>query len=246
MELATSGISGLDAQLGGGFPRGSTVLLLGDPCNALSVFAEQFGAGGLTQGEPLLYFVFDRPSRGAAERVKALATELGGVKAPLRLFDGYSAQFGSNGANGHGKKLSEPEAGPVVMRGENLLGDVLNEALKAGAARYRLALDSLSSLQRPGKEHEVVDFFRNLVHVGHETQSMQLCTLVKGLYDARTEAHLKHLASGVMEIGVERKGFGLYNYLQVTKLLDLRDPTRLLLFKETEKGLWLESTRRVF
>lgn len=248
MDVATSGISGLDAQLGGGFPRGSTVLLMGDPCNALSVFAEQFGAGGIAQGEPLLYFLFDRPARGADQRVKALATDLGGVKGPMRIYDGYSAQFA--GSNGHGKKLAEPApgvaGGPVVLQGENVLGDVLNEALKAGAARYRLALDSLSSLHRPGKDHEVVDFFRNLVHIGHETNAMQLVTLVRGLYDSRTEAQLKHLATGVMEIGVERKGFGLYNYLQVTKLLDIRDPTRLLLFKETDKGLWLESTRRVF
>jgi len=245
MELATSGISGLDAQLGGGLPRGSTVLLLGDPCNALSAFAEQFGAGGLVQGEPLLCFLFDRPSRGAPERLKALAQDLGGVKAPFKIFDGYSAQFA--GSNGHGKKLSEPAPGAAqVLHGENVLGEVLNEALKAGAGRYRLTLDSLSSLARPGKEGEVVDFFRNLVHLGQETQAMQLCTLVRGLFDPRTEAQLKHLATGVMEIGVERKGFGLYNYLQVTKLLDLRDPARLLLFKETEKGLWLESTRRVF
>lgn len=247
MDLATSGISGLDAQLGGGLPRGATILVLGDPCNALSAFAEQFGAGGLTQGEPLLYFQFDRPARSTGARIKALAQDLGGVKAPFRVFDGYSAQFrhGANGSHGANGAADKGEA-PVVLRPENVLGDVLNEALKAGANRYRLSLDSLSTVAPQGKEHEVVDFFRNLVHVGQETGAMQLCTLVKGLYDARTEAQLKHLATGIMEIGVERKGFGLYNYLQVTKLLDLRDPTRLLLFKETDKGLWLESTRRVF
>lgn len=241
MELATSGISGLDAQLGGGIPRGSTILVLGDPCNALSAFAEQFGAGGLTQGEPLLYFLFDRPPRGAPQRIKGLATDLGGVKGPLRVFDGYSAQFGAPGANGHAAGDA-----PVLLKGENAASDVLNEAMKAGASRYRLCIDSLSGMARPGKDHELVDFFRNLVHVGHETGAMQLAVLVRGLHDPQVEARLKHLATGVMEVGVERKGFGLYNYLQVTKLLELRDPTRLLLFKETDKGLWLESTRRVF
>lgn len=245
MEFATSGISGLDAQLGGGLPRGSTILVVGDPCNALSAFAEQFGAGGLTQGEPLLYFVFDRPPRGAAERVKTLAQELGGLKGPLKVFDGYSSQFPTNGS-GHANGNGSNGTTPIVLGGEHVLTDVLDEAMKHSASRYRLAIDSLSSLARPGKEGEVVDFFRNLVHVGHETGSLQMVTLVRGLFDARTEAQLKHLATGVMEIGLERKGFGLYNYLQVTKLMDLRDPTRLLLFKETDKGLWLESTRRVF
>lgn len=239
MEVATSGISGLDAQLGGGLPRGATILLTGDPCNALSVFAEQFSAGGLTQGEPVLFFQFERPARGTPERIKGLAQELGGAKGQLTVFDGYSGQFGPNGKGGK-------DSGIALLGGENVLGDVLNEALKAGAGRYRLAIDSLSSLARPGREQDALEFFRNLVHVGHETGGMQLCTLVRGLHDPQFEARLKHLATGVMEIGVERKGFGLYNYLQVTKMLDLKDPTRLLLFKETDKGLWLESTRRVF
>jgi hypothetical protein len=88
--------------------------------------------------------------------------------------------------------------------------------------------------------------FRHLVHTGQESDAMQMVTLVKGLHSPQFEAALKHAATGVMEIGVERKGFGLYNFLQVTKMLNLRDPTRILLFKETDKGLWLESTRRVF
>jgi archaeal flagellar protein FlaH len=241
MDLATSGISGLDAQLGGGFPRGSTILLLGDPCNALSVFAEQFCAGGLVAGEPVLYFQFDRPARGAGDRIKKLAQELGGNKGTIKVLDGYSGQFGANGKNGNGHATDF-----VLLSPDKALGEVLNEALKAGAGKYRLAVDTLSSVAKPGRDDEVVDFFRNLVHVGHETGGLHLVSIVRGMHSPPLEARLKHLATGVLEIGVERKGFGLYNYLQVNKMLDLSDPTRLLLFKETEKGLWLESTKRVF
>ena len=242
MDIATSGISGLDAQLGGGYPRGSTILLIGDPCNALSLFAEQFCAGGLMASEAVLYFQFDRPARGSGESIKKLAQELGGNKGTIKVLDGYSGQFSANGKNGNGHAPGEV----VLVPPEKALGEVLNEALKAGASKYRLALDSLSSLAKPGRDDELVDFFRNLVHIGHETGGLQLVTIVRGLHSPQFEARLKHLATGVLEIGVERKGFGLYNYLQVTKLLDLHDPTRLLLFKETDKGLWLESTKRVF
>jgi KaiC/GvpD/RAD55 family RecA-like ATPase len=238
MELATSGISGLDAQLGGGFPRGTTVLVLGDPCNALSVFAEQFTAGGLAQGEDALFFQFDRPARGVSERVRGLAQDMGGAKGQLRVLDGYSAQFSANGHHG--------EAADVRLPRENVLGVVLDEAMKVGAGKYRLAIDSLSTLCRLATEQEVLDVFRHLVHLGQEANGMQLVTVIKGLHSPQFEAQLKHAATGVMEVGVERKGFGLYNYLQVTKLLNLHDPTRILLFKETERGLWLESTRRVF
>lgn len=245
MEIATSGISGLDAQLGGGFPRGATILTLGDPCNALSVFAEQFCSGGLAQGEAVLYFQFDRPALGASERIEALARDMGGVKGPLKILDGYSGQFrNGNGANGRANGNGHSDA--RVLAPDQALGEVLNEALQAGAGKYRLAMDSLSGCARAGKEDELVEFFRNLVHVGHETGGLQMVTLIKGMHDAHLETRLKHLATGVLEIGVERKGFGLYNYLQVSKMMDLKDPVRLLLFKETDKGLWLESTKRVF
>jgi KaiC/GvpD/RAD55 family RecA-like ATPase len=238
-ELATSGISGLDAQLGGGFPRGSTILVLGEPCNALSVFAEQFCAGGLSQGETGLYFEFDRPIKGCGDRIRSLAQDLGGAKGQLRVFDGYGAQFG---ANGKGLGPGEQRVAPG-----NALGEVLNEAMKTAAGgRYRLAVESLSSLVAGRSDAEVLDFMRQLVHVGHETESMQMATLIRGLHSPQLEAGLKHAATGVLEIGVERKGFGLYNYLQVNKMLNLRDPTRILLFRETDKGLWLESTKRVF
>jgi KaiC/GvpD/RAD55 family RecA-like ATPase len=238
MELATTGISGLDAQLGGGFPRGATVLVLGDPCNALSVFAEQFCAGGLTQGEHVLFFQFDRSPKAAPARIVGLAQSLGQVSGRLRVFDGYSGQFGANG------KAAVPGVQPMPQ--DHALGEVLNQGLQVQGGKYRLAVDSLSSIARPGKEQEVLDFVRHLVHVGQETGALQLLTLVRGVADPQFEARLKHACTGVMEIGVERKGFGLYNYLQITKLMDLRDPTRLLLFKETDKGLWLESTKRVF
>lgn len=241
MELATSGISGLDAQLGGGFPRGSTILVIGDPCNALSAFAEQFIAGGLAQAEASLYFQFDRPAATCTERIRSLAKDMGGAKAAMKVFDAYTGQFGADGREAKGRADE-----PVLLGAENALGEVLHEALQVGAGRYRLAMDSLSSAVQPGKEQEVVDFVRNLAHLGRETGGLHLLTLVRGLHEPHLESRLKHLATGVLEMGLERKGFGLYNFLQVTKMLELRDPTRLLLFRETDKGLWLESTKRVF
>ncbi|HVL87517.1 MAG TPA: RAD55 family ATPase [Candidatus Thermoplasmatota archaeon] len=237
-ELVTTGMSGLDAQLGGGIPRGTTVLLLADPSNALSLFAEQFAAGGLAAGEQVFHFVFDRPPAGIAAGIGSLANEYGGAKGRLTIYDGYTGQF-ANTTNGHKEGIQKIDR-------KNVFGSVLNQlmAVQPGTP-YRLVLDSLSGLTRKNEE-EAVDFFRGVVHLGREMGGVQLVTLVRGLHAPSFETALKHAAGGVMEMGVERKGFGVYSYLQVSKLLDVRDPTRLLLFKETEKGLWLESTKRVF
>ena len=86
---------------------------------------------------------------------------------------------------------------------------------------------------------------RNLVYLGYDLAGLHVISIVKGLHSAEFEARLKHLVGGVLEFGVERKGFGTYNYLYVSKLLNVEDPVKMLQWKETEKGLWLESTKRV-
>ena len=77
---------------------------------------------------------------------------------------------------------------------------------------------------------------------GSEAPSLTVLTVSSNDFETR----LRHMCGGVLEFGVERKGFGTYNYLYVSKLLNVTDPVKILLWKETEKGLWLESTKRVF
>jgi KaiC/GvpD/RAD55 family RecA-like ATPase len=73
-----------------------------------------------------------------------------------------------------------------------------------------------------------------------------LVVVTAGLHTDREMALLKLWADGVLELGLDRQGFGLYPYLKVTKMRGVPDSSRFLLFKETDKGLFMESTRRVF
>lgn len=73
-----------------------------------------------------------------------------------------------------------------------------------------------------------------------------LVILTAGLHSDREVTLMKLWADGVFELGFDRQGFGLYPYLKVTKMRGVPDSSRFLLFKETEGGLFMESTRRVF
>ncbi|MGQ0534832.1 MAG: RAD55 family ATPase [Methanobacteriota archaeon] len=243
METVTTGLSGLDAQLGGGVPRGSTILLLGDPSNALALFAEQFAAGGLMAHEVVHVYEFDRTLRGMEERVWGYTTNGAREKAKLVLHDGYTTQFGK----GLLPRAEEPAANVLAVDRKNGLQEVLDAVLSVGYdKKYRLVVDSLSGLLTKDNTTEILDFVKTLVHVGNELSGVQLVTIVRGLHDPTFVQHLKHLATGVMEIGVERKGFGAYSVLEVSKMQNVADSVKLLLFRETDKGLWLESTKRVF
>lgn len=238
--VRTTGIAGLDAQFGGGVPPGTTILLLGDPSNCIGLFSEQFAAGGVHEADDVLFFELDRPVAHLRERILGLATNGTTANGRLRLFDGYAPQFGAN-ANG---RLGDADAEPLDRKAA--FEGVLSHLLGAEPANRRVVLESLSALVTPENQSEVIEFFRRLVFLGQEFGSVQLVSIVRGLHDAVLETQLKHLASGVIEVGVERKGFGIYSTLQVSKMANVQDPLRLLLFRETDKGLWLESTKRVF
>lgn len=241
MTLTTTGVSGLDAQLGGGVPRGTTLLLIAEPGNALGMFSEQFSGGGLEVGDAVYYYEFDRPVSTIQESVFSFVHSKNGKPLPFRLIDGYAAAFGKSAP------AKGAEAYVHVMPQGDPFQQILAQVSQGGGGRpYRLVVESLSSLTRPENEAQVTEFMRRLVYLGHELGGVQLVTLVKGLHSKTFETHMRHLASGVLEIGSEQKGFGIYSYLLVSKLLNVRDPVRLLLFKETDKGLWLESTKRVF
>lgn len=73
-----------------------------------------------------------------------------------------------------------------------------------------------------------------------------LITCTQGLLTSSEEVRLKLWADGVMELGFDRQGFGLYPFLKVTKMRGVPESSRFILFKETNAGLFMESTRRVF
>jgi KaiC/GvpD/RAD55 family RecA-like ATPase len=241
MVIATTGISGLDAQLGGGIPRGTTLLLVSEPGNAIPLFCEQFVGGGLDVGDDAHFFEFDRPVAGIRDRVMSFVMRGHENKAAFHLYDGFSPQFGQ----ARSTRLRDANAIPLTPL--HALSTMLGALAQQSPQRpYRVVVESLSSLAREDNERELLEFARNLVFLGHDLGGLHAVGVVKGLHSPDFETRLRHMCGGVLEFGVERKGFGTYNYLYVTKLLNVEDPVKILLWKETEKGLWLESTKRVF
>lgn len=239
MDHASTGIQGLDGHLQGGVPRGTTLLVISEPDNALPTFCEQFAGGGVNSGEHIVYFELDRPTWNLRNDIAGYAVhaELA-RKATLKVYDGYAPQFGRN--------LTEKQAGfaAPITRTE-VFPSILREVQSAKPGNYRVIVESLSSAVGAKNEEEALDFVRTLVYLGWELQGVQMISIVKGLHSAGFEQTLRHLVPGVIEIGMERKSFGLYPYLFVSKMLNVKDPVRIFPFKETEKGLSLETAKRL-
>lgn len=239
MAIVSTGITGLDAQLGGGVPTGSTILLLSEPSNAPHVFCEHFVVGGLVAGETVFYYNLERPKADVVEGLKRLLPRQDVLKA-LQYFDLYAVKLRKLGA-ANLKRLG------VQNHAVKLNDDVLVRALKHGKGKpFRIVIESLTQAIEAYGLEPTLAMVEGLSGIAKTLGGVVLVMLVKGMHDVALETRLRHLADGVLEFGLERQGFGLYTYLMVTKMRGVDDHVRLMLYKETDKGLWLESTRRVF
>lgn len=234
----STGIQGLDSQLGGGFPAGTSVLLLADPSNAPYVFNEQFTAAGLDKGERVLFYSLERPKEEILAHVKQFMGKDPGPN--LVFFDCYSVKMRELPAATM-KKLG------ITNHAVNVTHDAVARLTEQEKGKpFRLVIESLSEAISAYGLEPALTMIRQVTGINQKLGGVSVFLLIKGVHDHGTETLVRHLADGVIEFGVDRQGFGLYSYLSISKMRGVPDATRLLLYKETEKGLWLESTRRVF
>ncbi len=204
----TTGLSGLDAQLGGGVPGGSVVLLLGEPMNAHELFTYHF-AGGNKTGKCTFVTTSGEGSQ-IQDGIRAIGAE--GEKGRILVVE----------------LPGTPKAKLPDFAGERYILDSFSE--------HTIAIGWDTAYAR----------LRALRDQVHKSDGTLLVTATPDLHTTKEIALLKLWADGVMELGFDRQGFGLYPYLKVTKMRGVPDSARFLLFKETDKGLFMESTRRVF
>lgn len=207
-ERRTTGLSGLDAQLGGGTLPGTVQLLVGQPMNAFELFGYHFAAGGTKTGG-----------------VRFLTTD----RTPDDVLAGVQRVGGD-------PKKTEAVAFPHKGK-----WDI--PPLKAG---YRYVLDDVGTMALAIGFDETMARLAKLRDDARAEGVDVLVTLTEGLLSPEQQIRCKQWADGVLELGFDRQGFGLYPYLKVTKMRGVPESSRFILFKETEAGLFMESTRRVF
>lgn len=202
--IHSTGLTGLDSQLGGGIPAGSCVVVISQPMNAQELLALQFAAGG--DGDTKVFASTGQPEADVHAALEAIGLDDGDLVV----------------------KKATAKTLPAT----------------AGADRY--VLDSFSDfVDNHGWEHAMksLDGLRTAMR---KSGGVALITATEGIHTEAELTRLRMWADGAMEMGFDRQGFGLYPYLKITKMRGVPDSARFLLFKETPKGLFMESTRRVF
>jgi len=76
IERAPTGIPGLDPLLEGGFPKGRSILVTGEPGTGKTIFALQFLLDGLARGEKGIYVAADEEPNDILEQANSLGWDL--------------------------------------------------------------------------------------------------------------------------------------------------------------------------
>ncbi|HYB96824.1 MAG TPA: ATPase domain-containing protein [Vicinamibacterales bacterium] len=191
-----SGIPGLDALVGGGFPRHRTVLVCGDIGTGKTTFGLQFLMEGVTREEPGVLISID--------------------EKPAHLVED-ARRFGWDVAAAMGRQLlTVLEASPyfTALRSRNGIdarqvgGDLAQQVRRAKAGR--LVIDGATSLVPDGAPPgEVEDFLRSLIaslenNLGCTTVlTAQTCN---DLHTSRVGPIAERLMSGVIELKIAPVG----------------------------------------
>ncbi|MHA1910747.1 MAG: ATPase domain-containing protein [Candidatus Kariarchaeaceae archaeon] len=96
-EISTTGIPGLDETLGGGYPRGRTILVSGPAGSGKTTFGLQYLVSGiLNDGEAGIYISFDERLENVRNDVKSFDWDLQALEDQnlLVMIDGFSARAG--------------------------------------------------------------------------------------------------------------------------------------------------------
>ena len=76
IERTPTGIPGLDSLVEGGFPKGRSVLVTGEPGTGKTIFSLQFLAEGLSRGEKGIYVAADEPPFDIVEQAASMGWDL--------------------------------------------------------------------------------------------------------------------------------------------------------------------------
>jgi KaiC/GvpD/RAD55 family RecA-like ATPase len=238
MKIST-GVSGLDEMLGGGFPQGRIVLVRGGPGSGKTTFCMQFIVDGARKNERGFYVTLEEPADLVRENMNVFGWNLEDYEENglLKLFDGsnlVSKDFGSRGYD-HQSKL--------VMSG-------VTDVLRRYVAQFRpkrLVIDPITSaviLQRfpTDKRFEILELIGALRKLDCTCLISSEFSSSAGEGDFYVE---EYLADGVFVLEKALHDFKLIKTARIEKMRGTKHDDQPRKYEITDNGIVVYHTESV-
>jgi KaiC/GvpD/RAD55 family RecA-like ATPase len=242
--LVTTGIMGLDMQLGGGIPPGTTLLLIAESGAGAEVFTKQFLYGGLESGESAFYFSSDRSIVEVKADMKQFGWDIGKYEETQKVefIDAYTPRFVNILPPELRNKITAKE---FLKAGFDPFNQLKTTVSQNHESKYRGVIDSISYFLRAYDLNSVIEAIELMSSIGKLTGGIHLIVIGAGLHDDITLNTVKYLTDGIIEFYVKERGSQIERGLVVRKMRGLIVPNKSISFDITHRGIELETTTRV-
>lgn len=242
--LLSTGVAGLDVQLGGGIPPGTTLLILAESGAGAEIFTKQFFYGGLENGEDACYFSSDHSITEIKEDMKQFGWDIEKYEhmGKAEFIDAYNSRFFNVLPPELRNKISAKD---FLKQGTDPFNQLKGIVIQNHGNKYRMVIDSISYFLRAYDMNSVIEVIELMSSIGKLSGGIHLILIVNGLHDEITINTMKHLADGVIELYVKERASQIERILVIRKMRGLIVPNKSISFDITPKGIELETTTRV-
>ncbi|MBU7044072.1 MAG: ATPase [Theionarchaea archaeon] len=234
MDRVSSGIPGLDGIIGGGYPRGTNILVCGGSGTGKTIFCNQFlYAGIMKENEPGIYITTEERVSDLREEMLFLGWDLEEAEhnGKLIIIDAASPRLNITGSDelrsGHGFDV------------DSLVLEIHRASTKINARR--LVLDSIPAMEL--KMTELSEFRRALFRLSSLLLEIGLTSLMT------TESLEPWMISrfgieefvtrGVIILSLQEEASDLKRFLRVRKMRGVSHSLRNIPFEITDQGIVL-------
>ena len=246
MDRVPTGIKGLDELLGGGFPEGRCILVVGSPGSGKTTFAIQYLYQGAGLGETGLYVTLDEHPEHVKQNLKSYNWDIDDMekKGKLLIMDASGLRKARSKTEG-----PYPVVGPVSSEGPGFT-DLLRTITKVveGENVRRIALDPVTSLMLRYSEalkrrRATVAFFDTLADSG--CTSIVTSELKTSLMDRRFQLE-EFLSHGVVVLHTLMHEGNIVRAVQIEKMRGISHDTQIRPYQFGPTGLEVFPRDKVF
>jgi archaeal flagellar protein FlaH len=208
-DTSLTGFEHLEQMIGGPVPRGSSLLLIGDPGSGKTVLSYELLHDELEAGRPCALLSYD----AFPEDVQARMNEFGWDiisslrKGRLKIIDCYSGLAGQ----GEGALRDPSDLTELNIQ-------VTSFITKAKNVPVTLILDSLTPIFNGVEAKQAVNFLQTVGAKVKKTGGLFVLTASKGAVPEDAIAKIKSIMDGVIELTLVRHGRKALRYLSILKM----------------------------
>jgi KaiC/GvpD/RAD55 family RecA-like ATPase len=208
-DTSLTGFEHLEQMIGGTIPRGSILLLIGDPGSGKTVLSYELLHDELEAGRPCALLSYD----AFPEDVQARMSEFGWDiisslrKGRLKIIDCYSGLAGQ----GEGALRDPSDLTELNIQ-------VTSFITKAKNVPVTLILDSLTPIFNGVDAKQAVNFLQTVGAKVKKTGGLFVLTASKGAVPEDAIAKIKSIMDGVIELTLVRHGRKALRYLSILKM----------------------------